>query len=282
MNLITVAVDFGPATDGLIRFSASLSLDLGATIELIHVHEGRPEDAPAETHLAEEQERLRKLQDVAQRIRKVSSAWVTTKYMIAYGDVAPTILETISNRTDLLLIGRHEPRGATRSPLGKIGEALIRDAKCPVLVLPEDAKFLVPSQLALAVDERPLPPAAAKTVCELVEHFQASLEIFNRATAERTHPAADLDVKFENMSYTYHHFIEEGDLTEFLLRATENGNAAWLVMLHRHRVGWQQWFASSATEKVVERASVPVLVLPRLVETSGDESLLGRVLETMT
>lgn len=65
---------------------------------------------------------------------KPKASNVTTHYLTAEGDPAPTIVAAAKERgCDLIVVGSHGRRGLRRLLLGSVAEHVLRDSPCPVL-----------------------------------------------------------------------------------------------------------------------------------------------------
>jgi len=61
------------------------------------------------------------------------------------GDPQSTIIDqALSKKADLIVMGTHGRRGFKRLLLGSVTEAVLREAPCPVLTVPADARAPLP------------------------------------------------------------------------------------------------------------------------------------------
>lgn len=132
-----VATDFGAAAERVLELTLSLVAP-GATVDVVNsvsipIFVAAPLHAVAVQSLGELQLAARRLG--ADLVAKHTRAGVTLRFIDDVGDARDTILTRVEEQPyDLLATGTHTRRGADRLLLGSVSAALVRHARCSVLV----------------------------------------------------------------------------------------------------------------------------------------------------
>ncbi len=144
---IVAAVDLLSESENVLEAAGEIAGKLGAELSVLHLYESGdtmasfspylyPGDDSYEQYLEEEKKRLREMVD---QLR--SRHQVTVKGSMKADRPVPGILGFVeSEGADLLVIGTHRPGRLERALLGSVSEAIIRQVKVPVLVIPPHDK----------------------------------------------------------------------------------------------------------------------------------------------
>ena len=127
--------DFSECSESPLEEAASLALDTGAKLIILHVveDEARYEDhgyggfpvIDDEAHLNDELEQV-----------TPSDSRVSYEHRLMHGDPAATILRLADDeQVDFIVMGTHGRRGMMRFLMGSVAEDVVRHAKCPVLTV---------------------------------------------------------------------------------------------------------------------------------------------------
>jgi len=161
MKQLLAAVDFSKTTDAVLEQAAKLATALDAKLWILHVTSDEtqamayeatqftgysPEftSMPADVQLArdlsaEEFKREHaQLLEMSSRLRK---GGVDAQALLLKGDAAKLILEKAEDlQAEIILLGSHGHGLLHKALLGSVSEAVIRHAKCNVLIVPAPAK----------------------------------------------------------------------------------------------------------------------------------------------
>lgn len=137
---ILVAMDFGEASNHAVRAAGAIAAKTGAA--LVGLHAESLEAPPYFTHgqieaLERQQQEARKH---AARYLVQAAARLTTvpvEPLVASGPAADAVLDAAGG-ADLIVMGTHGRRGASRWWLGSVAERVVRGARVPVLVVRAD------------------------------------------------------------------------------------------------------------------------------------------------
>jgi len=140
---ILVPTDFSEFSDRAVRQAADIAEQSNAKIYLLHVVDKLEQCAidyciPLETMMKvqsdSEKEATRKMQEEANRI--LQSKKIDVAFDVKSGVPFEEILKAQQERkADLIVIASHGRTGILKSLIGSVAERVMREAKCPVLLV---------------------------------------------------------------------------------------------------------------------------------------------------
>lgn len=142
MKTILAAVDFSDVTDALIAHVATLARAFSSTVHVLHVVAPEPDFVGYKPGPEQVREQVAKtIADYHQSTRELSDRLVEqgvdAHCLVIQGPTAPKILEEAARLgADLLAIGSHGHGALRHLLLGSVSEGVVRNAPCPVLVVP--------------------------------------------------------------------------------------------------------------------------------------------------
>ena len=142
---ILVPIDFSEATALILRATTIMAKALDARVTVMNVAPREPDvfghqltrKVITEPVPEDVRERYDELMTCAQ---KLEDAGVTVKPLLARGDKVRTIIGEVARETvGLIIMGSHGRGGLYRRIMGSVSEGVLREAKCPVLIVPSRA-----------------------------------------------------------------------------------------------------------------------------------------------
>lgn len=142
MRQILVPVDFSAVTAAIVDHAAQFAARFDAEIALLHVAAPDPDFVGYETgpetvreHVAADlREEHRNLQTLADSLRERG---LRAHAVSVQGSTVETILERAARiHADLIILGSHGHGALYRALVGSVSEGVLREAPCPVLVVP--------------------------------------------------------------------------------------------------------------------------------------------------
>lgn len=138
---ILVPVDFSPMSRAALDHALRLGQALGATVEVLHVHESAytgfdtlvilPLDLPSQRW---EQQRGQILRELGSFLGPDRDRVLAVKVEPGVpADVIPEVAR--EGEVDLIVMGTHGRGGLSRLVVGSVAEAVMRKAHCPVMTL---------------------------------------------------------------------------------------------------------------------------------------------------
>lgn len=132
---ILFPTDFSPFGQEALRWATSLARDSGAALIIVHVEEPPMSYGGGEVFIGGEEGDREELKKSLVKVVP-TDAKVPFEHKLLVGDPATAIVEEADNENaDLIVIGTHGRTGLTRLLMGSVAEAIVRRAKCPVLVV---------------------------------------------------------------------------------------------------------------------------------------------------
>ncbi len=145
MKSILVPVDFSKATELVLRATVTMAKALDARVTVMNV-------APREADLLGRQFTRKVItepvpEDVRERYdnlmacaKQLEDADVVVKPLLLRDDrVRGVISEVEREKADLIIMGSHGRGALYRRIVGSVSEGVMREAKCPVLIIPSKA-----------------------------------------------------------------------------------------------------------------------------------------------
>ncbi|GAG43809.1 unnamed protein product [marine sediment metagenome] len=142
MKKLLAALDFSPVSDQVAAQAAFLAEAFSAELTLLHVAAPDPDFVSYEagpqtvrdTRARKLSDEHRKLQELADELR---GRGIPTKALLIQGPTVETILdETKKLGADTIVIGSHGHGALHRALLGSVSEGVVRQASCPIHVVP--------------------------------------------------------------------------------------------------------------------------------------------------
>jgi nucleotide-binding universal stress UspA family protein len=135
LERILVPVDLTDNSQAALDAAAKIARGSGAKLFVVYVEEmlvmttkfGFPDEVPEGD-----------MRSLARALEQAvpAGAKIPCEHRLLTGPVPQTILEFAEQqRVDLIVIGSHGRRGVSRFLMGSVAEAVVRGAKCPVLIV---------------------------------------------------------------------------------------------------------------------------------------------------
>lgn len=147
MNVVAVGIDLSPLGDQVVRKALEFSAPHDAELVLVHVADPDPDFVGMEVgpqyirdDLARElREERARLHDMA---AAVEGRGRRVRVVMVRGAAAASLVEVARRvEADLLVVGSHGKGPMKRLFLGSVSEGVLRQAPCPVLVVPDQGEI---------------------------------------------------------------------------------------------------------------------------------------------
>jgi nucleotide-binding universal stress UspA family protein len=272
MNKIIAPIDFSPVSINAAKYAANMAAALNKDLVLFHVvqipvvyGEVPMPMGEFDATQAEAQEEMEKL--VRQIDEEMAGQVVIHTTMKVGSPVYELIQQSKSNGIYAIVMGTHGAGAMERFFLGSTTTSLIREASCPVLVIPPDYKFSRPKKIGLASDFKDVVKyTPQKAILKLLDTFDAQLEILHSdPDYKEFEPAAMeeglmLDTMFEVHRPKFQ-FLHSGYTEESILHyAAENAIDLLIIVPKEHGI-IDSIFKHQHTGSFVRNATLPVMVL---------------------
>lgn len=181
-----------------------------------------------------------------------------------------------SGNIDLVVMGTKGASGLKKMLMGSITTRVISRAHCPVLAIPEEARFTEIHKIAFATDFHALHnPKVLDHLRHYCRLFNASLMLFFVAEKKDHLPTAEQAVeglKLENaltgIKHNYY-FSESDDVIDAIDNFIDVQKPDLLIMAPHHHDYLERLLGKSITKEMAYHTHIPLLTLP---DRKPDES----------
>ena len=130
---ILFPTDYSHTGDAALSLAASLARERGASLLILHVEEPPAAYGGGEMYYGIPEPAREDLLDMLEQVKPPGDP-VECERRLVTGDPASTIANLAEEEgVDLIVMGTHGRTGLMRLLMGSVAEAVVRQAKCPVL-----------------------------------------------------------------------------------------------------------------------------------------------------
>jgi nucleotide-binding universal stress UspA family protein len=272
MNKIIAPIDFSPVSINAAKYAANMAAALNKDLVLFHVVQipvvyGEV-PMPMGEFDATQAEAMEEMEKLVRQIDEEMGGKVTILTTMKVGSpVYELIQQSKGPAIYAIVMGTHGAGAMERFFLGSTTTSLIREAACPVLVIPPDFKFSRPKKIGLASDFKDVVKyTPQKAILKLLDTFEAQLEILHSdPDYKEFEPAAMeeglmLDTMFEVHRPKFQ-FLHSGYTEESILHyASENAIDLLIIVPKEHGL-IDSIFKHQHTGSFVRNATLPVMIL---------------------
>lgn len=275
---ILVPVDFSLSSENAFRHAILTADKLEAEITLIHVV--NPDVAVVEVPIAVEIAVHEQMKIAKQKLYEITSNIMAQVLQLLQN--VPVVLTEIelgnpfgainryakTNNFDFIFMGTRNKHGAVDKIFGSVASNVIKNAPCPVMVIPEFAVYRDTTLVTYATDLEEVDPYEIWNVAKLLKPFHPIIRCVHFNENERDLNSAinmsELKAFFsENaaaLQITFHEISTENK-EESMLEFLETFDTNLLVAYRPERRFWKNLFHKSFTKKMALETKVPFLVL---------------------
>ena len=269
---ILVPIDFSPCSENALAYAFYMADKIDATIEVLHVaiFDTPPLDYPSFAAVTTD-EKIKmsrtKMKESTERVRKKVDYSPDIETDIEIGIADTKIIEVaVRDDVDLIIMGTQGENSIWDKFLGSTTADVIKYASCPVLVIPEKARFREEMVIGYATDFSAADPFGIWKASKLFQSFQSEVivvhlndkqeyleEEISEMKAFFAENAPTIDISFhciftENMVADLNVFIDEK-------------NISTMVMFKPKRKFFERLFHKSFTKTMAMKTEVPLLIL---------------------
>jgi nucleotide-binding universal stress UspA family protein len=276
MKNILVPVDFSEISRNALKFAIKIAGALKSKIIIFHTNQpiliANDMGAFIYPDTAEKEYQVLKEINIKmdEMIEYVNSHHVQCEKFIHRGILKEDISNVVEDKNiDLIITGSHGARGLDSFFFGTNSVTMFEKVKCPVLIIPADAKFKGINKIMYATDFQYGDINELKKICELAEPFEAKVII--------THVNTDLkkfgeeeesidwfaEIGSEKITYpniTYK-LIHNEDLFEGLEKSIANLSIDILCMSTLERSFFEKLISKSNTKKMAYHSKIPLMAI---------------------
>ncbi len=272
ISRVIVPTDFSETADNALQFAIGIAKLLDAQVEVVHIHTPSLNGPPAPALL--DDQGLDYKQSLLDALRQphigqeelTEDQTYITKTSLIKGFVAEEI-QKLSNRpdTDLIVMGTTGQSGLLEKLFGSISLEVARKAGCPVILVPDKARFKGFKQIIYASNYHPAEETVLPKVFSFARLFKPVLHFahINEQSENKYFVqsnflgqiSSDEDMSFKLTT------IESKNVVQGLNRYAEEQRADLMIMATIQRNFLKNLFHKSITQRMVFNTKIPLLIL---------------------
>lgn len=267
MKKILFPTDFSQAAKSAFEYALALAADMNARVEVAHIYQipiGDLGSLPPDylQQLMEEAEASAQERLDAFVQPYLSHAALGARELV-YGLFTAVEITDLAKKKEagLVVMGTKGERSALEKFLGSITTEVMMQAPCPVLAIPEDARYGGVHDIAYATAFDPADEHAVDQLMDLGKSLGARVHFVHVNTKSDEGNIQDIETV---KSYPYH-FTDFAVLNNYSVldgidRYLNERKTDWLALFIPHRRLWERLFHSSFTKKMTFHTHIPLLV----------------------
>lgn len=271
MKLILIPTDFSEASENAIQYAMVLNKKLNAGIILLHSYYVPVPTSEASVIVPDKT--IRKLaqktmEDIKSKYEKIHPDSVITSHVTeGFPDIEILAAEK-QLKADLLIMGTRGMNALKRFLMGSNTSAVIEKSVCPVITVPEDAKFRHLNKIVFAANYGADDFSNVFDLINFARPFNSEI-ILLHVSSGKTDKAFDFNQldSFKNQIVTESGYqnisfklMEDTDIYEGMNAYLEEINADMFAISMRNRSFMQNVFRPGLTRKMIYHTHIPTMV----------------------
>ena len=195
---------------------------------------------------------------------------VQIEHQLVYGFVTEGILEMANSmNVDMIVMGTKGVSNVFDKWMGSNAESVIKAAKCPVWVVPENAQLTVPQLFIYAADLEEDEVSATKTLLDFSVPLGATCKVIhiqnyfdNDLKQKSAETMADLSKEFDGNNITFKD-LNRNEIVEGIETYTRTHKPDVLALAVYDKNIFSNLFNSSITKHFVEESKIPILIFKK-------------------
>lgn len=277
MKKILFPTDLSEAAEKAFIYALQFAEELEADLYTLHVYP-KPDLRPgglsrtlADFYESYDLEQFQNFKDSIPTLREIQQAQglghLNVQHLLKSGRTVQSIIETASEEAvDMIIMGTTGARGLKAIFMGSVAGEVLEYAECPVLAVPENARFdgkLDNIAFALSYQEEEI--KAFQKVLDLAKPFQANIHCVNvdlAHTSAYTGRMEQFKTQLPAYERTRFEVLDGLDVKEALSKYMDENELDILAMVTHKRNFFQELFRYSRAKDFSYYTDVPVLSIP--------------------
>lgn len=275
---ILVPTDFSNAAKNALHHAVLMADKMGAVVTLLHVI--NPEAVVSEMQVMVDVGVKEKMTVARSEIDSLRAELIqktavhVKKEPVIHGETiiggAESEIGAYAHRNnyDLICMGTRNEHGALDKIFGSISANVIKDAPCPVFVIPELAKYKNTITVAYATNLLKVDPYEIWKVAKLLEPIHPIIRCVHfyeennrKATEIKMSELIDFfEEKDTALQFTFHEITTKDKVNEMLI-FLKDYDIDMLAAYRPHRGFWESILHKSFTNKMALETKVPLLII---------------------
>ncbi len=272
MKTILVPTDFSKSADCALSYAVAFAKKEKMSLLLLHachvavVTSDVPVDFAYAKIVSDEKEAIGNLKTLQARVKKsgLAKCTILCKQNFALDAILDTIKE---KKIAMVIMGTKGASGIKAVVVGSNAAAVIEKAECPVIAVPEKARFSKIRRVVYASDYRMNDLPSLKILIKLIQPFDAKLHIVHVSGGDYI-PQSEKEMmnvfvskigsrlKYKKITYS---IVYGKDTRKKLEEYSKNLPADLLVMSTHHRNLFTHLFGTSLTRKMAYHTDIPLM-----------------------
>lgn len=266
MKKILFPTDCSIAAENALKYALKLAQAFSYTIDVLRVYQAPfrlENDLPPEIiHARIEQEAQLIQEEVTSFLKPYRNQVIGEITVLDGTSIAKEIVEKAEQKKyDLIVMGMKGERNVLDKMVGSVTTHTMRNAPCPVLAIPEGAKYGSIESIAYATDLGPDDRHAVEQLMLMAGFWGSQVHFVHVETSPDIGVMEDR-VKIDNYPFEYVDFtiVNSPAVWKGLDQYMEKKDVDVLALFAPQRGLWERLFHTSLTKQVAFRSEIPLLV----------------------
>ena len=278
MKNILIPTDFSENSWNAIKYALKLYKKTRCSFHILHVSNvntfvsGELPSIPSTTLVLEKNVKVETKRKLKALLNKIDQTYLNIKHSFIthaeYGFLIDAIKSNVEeNDIDLIIMGTKGASGLKEVIIGSNTGDVITRVKCPVLVVPEEANFIKPREIAFPTDyNQNFSSKILDTFLNVARIHESSIRIVHirkredSLTEEQEKNKGILHDYFKDHDHSFHS-ITSNKLEVALQYFTESSNIDMISMVAKNLNFFQQILFKPTVEDISYHVKLPFLVL---------------------
>ncbi len=265
MKKILFPTDFSPAAHNAYQYAIAMAKDMDAKIDLIHIYTASFAGSDFYTDLSKQRKiRIKQQEEMEERMHNFINQYDFKNIgdIVVYPGlfIDQEIMERSRKSGDLLIMGTKGERNAVDKLIGSLTTRLMMTAACPVLAIPENAKYQGMKTITYATTFDFKDTHFLEQLAQFGSYFNSSIQFVHVTDDPRMEVEENLYL--EGLPFEAIHFsiinnpsVMEG-IDQYLTEHTSEALALYIPK----RSLWERLFHSSFSKKMTFHTDIPLFV----------------------
>lgn len=278
MKNILIPTDFSENSWNAIKYALKLYKQTRCSFHLLHVSNvnalvaGEISSSPSSALVIDHDQKIDAKTSLKALVKKIDNQSLNIRHSFITHSDNGFLIDAIKNKVlenniDLIIMGTKGASGLKEVIIGSNTGDVITRVKCPVLVVPEEASFIKPREIAFPTDYNLLfTSKILDTILDVARLHQSSIRIVHirkrddRLTEEQERNKEILHDYFKDNEHSFH-TITSNKLESALQYFTESRNIDMISMVAKNLNFFQQLLFKPTVEDISYHVKLPFLVL---------------------
>lgn len=273
MKKVAVPTDFSACSKNAVIYAAGLLKDMGGgVLELVHIYMPNVDAEypafvpPVNDFIKEKEETFQMFFEGIQHEEIIDETIIEIKQKFVIGFPAEEICH-LSSEYDLIIMGKTGSSNLLDKLFGSVSTTVAKKAKCPVIIVPEDAVFNRIRHLMFGSNYESIKHPILEKLISFNSYFNAKLHFVHISSPSSKSFQDEIKVIFDEMmehigsSITFEiSEIQADSVTEGLNQYMESHSIDLSVLVNINKTLLEQVFEKSTTKSLAFQTKTPIMI----------------------